>query len=74
MTYTLVKFKRKFSRSKCKTGLIKPTILHFTNEEINQKFVPTNKNEPFMDIIKSTESCDLDKEYNRKENKAETLG
>ena len=37
------------------------------------KFVPTNKNLPFMDIITSSESCALNMEHNHKENEAETL-
>ena len=69
--------------SNYKTSLIKPAILNLTNEEIPKhyesllnlgpKFVPTNKNLPFMDIITSAESCALDMEQNHKENEAETL-
>ena len=69
--------------SNYKTSLIKPVILNLTNEEIPEhyesllnlgsKFVPTNKNLPFMDIITSTKSCALDMEHNHKENEAETL-
>ena len=74
----------KYSRhSNYKTSLIKPAILNLTKEEIPKhyesllnpgpKFVSTNKNLPFMDIIRSTESCALDMEHNHKENEAETL-
>ena len=69
--------------SNYKARLIKPAILNLTKEEIPKhyesllnlgpKFVPTNKNLPFMDIITSTESCALDMEHNHKENEAETL-
>ena len=69
--------------SNYKTSLIKPAILNLTSEEmpkhyesllnLGPKFVPTNKNLPFMDIITSTESCALDMEQNHKENEAETL-
>ena len=69
--------------SNYKTSLIKPAILNLTKEKIPKhyesllnlgpKFVPTNKNLPFMDIITSTESCALDMEHNHKENEAETL-
>ena len=68
--------------SNYKTILIKPAIFNFTKQEIPKhyesllnlgpKFVPTNKNLPFMDIIISTESCALDMEHNHKENEAET--
>ena len=56
--------------SNYKTSLIKPAILNLTKEEIPKhyksllnlgpKFVPTNKNLPFMDIVTSTISCALD--------------
>ena len=36
--------------------------------------MPTNKNLPFMDIIPSIETCELDMEQNHQENEAETLG
>ena len=38
---------------------------------LRPKFLPRNKNLPFMDIIKSTKSCSLDMEHNHKENEAE---
>ena len=66
-----------------KSSLIKPAILNRTKEEIlkhyqsllnlGPKFVPTNKNLPFMDIITTTESCALDMEHKHKENEVETL-
>ena len=69
--------------SNYKTSLIKPAILNLTKEKIlkhyesllnlGPKFVPTNKNLSFMDIITSTEPCALDIEHNHKENEAETL-
>ena len=69
--------------SNYKTNLIKPAILNLTKEVIPKhceslfslgpKFVPTNKNLPFMDIITPTESCALDMEHNHTENEAETL-
>ena len=69
--------------SNYKTSLIKPAILNLTKEKIPKhyesllnlgpKFVPTNKNLPFVDIITSTESCALDMKHNHKENEAETL-
>ena len=37
------------------------------------KFVPTNRNLPFMDTITSAKSCALDMEYNHEEHEAETL-
>ena len=62
---------------------MKPVILNLTKEEIPRhyesllnfglKFVPTNKNLPFMDIITSIESCALDMEHNNIENEGETL-
>ena len=62
---------------------MKPAILNLTKEEIPRhyesllnfglKFVPTNKNLPFMDIITSIESCALDMEHNNIENEGETL-
>ena len=68
--------------SNYKTNLIKPAILNRTTEEIRQhyqsllnlgpKFVPTNKNLAFIDIIISTKSCALDMEHNHKENEVET--
>ena len=70
-------------RSNYKTSLIKAAILNLASEEIAKhyesllslgpRFVPTNKNLLFMDIIASTESCVLDMEYNHKGNGAETL-
>ena len=69
--------------SNYKTSLIKPAIFNLTKEEIlkhyesllnlGPKFVPTNENLAFMNIITSTESCALDMEHNHKENEAETL-
>ena len=41
---------------------------------LGSKFVPTNQNLPFVDVITLTESCALDMDYNHKENEAETLG
>ena len=56
-----------------KSSLIKPAILNLTKEQIPKhyesllnlglKFVPTDKNLPFMDIITSTESFALDMEH-----------
>ena len=74
----------KYSRhNNYKSSLIKPAILNRTKEEIPKhyqsllnlgpKFVPTNKNLPFMDIITTTESCALDMEHKHKENEVETL-
>ena len=40
---------------------------------LRPKFLPRNKNLPFMDRIKSTKSCSLDMEYNHEENEAENL-
>ena len=69
--------------SNYKTSLIKPAIFSLTKEKIlkhyesllnlGPKFVPTNKNLPFMNIITSTESCAFDMEHNHKENEVETL-
>ena len=49
----------------------KNTTVFWTN--LGPKFVPANKNLPFMDIITSTESCSVDMEYNHKVNEAETI-
>ena len=73
-------FLDKYSQhSNYKTNLIKSAILNLTNEEIPKfyesllnlahKFVPANENQPFMDIITSTESCALDMEHNHKKMK-----
>ena len=58
--------------------LIKPAILNLPKKEVPKhyesllnlgpKFVPANKNLPFMDIITLIESCALDMELNHKEN------
>ena len=48
----------------------KNTTVFWTN--LGPRFVPANKNLPFMDIITSTESCSVDMEYNHKVNEAET--
>ena len=48
-------------------------LTYNTTSLILLKFVPTDKNLPFMDIITSTKSCALDMEHNHEENEAETL-
>ena len=70
---------RRYSQhSYYKTSLIKPAILNLPKKEVPKhyesllnlgpKFVPANKNLPFMDIITLIESCALDMELNHKEN------
>ena len=61
-----------------KTSLIKPATLNLPKKEVPKhyesllnlgpKFVPANKNLPFMDIITLIESCALYMELNHKEN------
>ena len=69
--------------SNYKTSLIKTAILNLTNAEIpkhyeslldlGSKFVPRNKNLPFIDIITSTKSCAVDMEQTLRQNVSNLL-